>query len=270
LLVIDEIELGLHSEAQRKFVNQLKKACLEMQSQVICTTHSPEIFDCLPSDARFYLEQVSGKSRITPGISSEFAFSKMSAINGLELDILVEDDVAEAILLAALPANIRSRVKIQNVGSATALARQLAAHYIRRNGKKMFAIFDGDQQGKHSTNFSHAKNMAEKVKEDFGDWYTIHSGYLPGETWPEAWLVSKARDAIVPISAVLNIETDLLEEVIEAAEQAGKHNEFFEIGQRVGLNRSRSLHHFTTVICSQFQDQFADLVKKINDLLTND
>ena len=40
LLVIDEIELGLHVEAQRKFIKELKKTCLELQAQVICTTHS--------------------------------------------------------------------------------------------------------------------------------------------------------------------------------------------------------------------------------------
>ena len=38
LLVIDEIELGLHAEAQRKFIDKLKDVCLETHTQVICTT----------------------------------------------------------------------------------------------------------------------------------------------------------------------------------------------------------------------------------------
>ena len=43
LIVLDEIELGLHSEAQRKLIEQLKKSCLEKHTQIICTTHSKEI-----------------------------------------------------------------------------------------------------------------------------------------------------------------------------------------------------------------------------------
>lgn len=255
LLVIDEIELGLHAEAQRKFIEQLKKACFEMQTQIICTTHSPEIFDCLPSDARFYIENVGSKSRITSGVSSTFAFSKMSAKNGLELDVLVEDDVAESMLLAALPANIRSRVTITIVGSASALARQLAAQYVRKDTKPVLAIFDGDQKKRYSANFGHAKNMAEKAKEDFEDWYKARSTYLPGDTWPEAWLLLKAKEALTPLSSVLGTDEDELESVIEYGEQAGKHNEFYEIGKRLGLDRHKCLLHFTSILCPMFASE---------------
>ncbi|WP_416204353.1 AAA family ATPase [Xanthomonas euvesicatoria] len=74
LLVMDEAELGLHAKAQRLFIKKLKDVCVEMNLQVICTTHSREIFDCLPEDARFFVEAVGGKTRITSGVSSEFAF----------------------------------------------------------------------------------------------------------------------------------------------------------------------------------------------------
>lgn len=269
LIVIDEVELGLHAAAQRKFIEQLKKACLETQTQVICTTHSPEIFDCLPGDARFYIENVGGKSRITPGVSSDFAFSKMSAKNGLELDILVEDDVAEAILLAALPAGTRSRVRILIVGSAAALARQLAAQYIRKETKPILAVFDGDQRGKFAENLGHAKSMAEKVKDDFDAWYIAHSVYLPSNSWPEFWLLERAVSALPALSAVVGAEEDELEGVIECGVQAGKHQEFYEIGKQLGLNREKSLIHFTTVICSIFSCELEEISEKIDKLLEN-
>ena len=59
LIVMDEIELGLHAEAQKKFIAKLKDACLENRTQVICTTHSREIFECLPNDARFFVESIN-------------------------------------------------------------------------------------------------------------------------------------------------------------------------------------------------------------------
>lgn len=267
LLVIDEIELGLHAEAQRKFIEQLKKASLEMQTQIICTTHSPEIFDCLPSDARFYIENVASKSRVTAGISSEFAFAKMSARAGLELDILVEDDVAESILLATLPASIRARVSIIIVGSASALARQLAAQYIRKDSKAILAVFDGDQKKKITANFSHAKSMAEKTRDDFEGWYKDRSVHLPSNTWPEAWLLLKAKEVLAPLAKILGTDEEELESIIEYGEQAGKHNEFYEIGKRLGLDRQKCLSHFTTVICPIYLNETEEVTRKIYNIL---
>lgn len=268
LLVIDEIELGLHAEAQRQFIYQLKEACWQMKTQIICTTHSPEVFDCLPSDGRFYIENVGNKTRITPGVSSQFAFSKMSARPGLGLDILVEDDVAEAILLAALPANLRSRISITIVGSATALARQLAAQYIRKGTKPVLVVFDGDQAPRHADSYGHAKDMAEKVQEDFSTWYTQHSCYLPSETWPESWLLTKAQSMLTSLAAVLGTSEDELSSIIDYGEQAGKHNEFYEMGKHLGLDKSKCLLQFTTVICPSCSE-LEGIVEKIEELLNN-
>ncbi|WP_241150862.1 AAA family ATPase, partial [Pseudomonas viridiflava] len=76
--MLDEIELGLHSKAQRSFIEKLKTICLETGTQVICTTHSRDVFESLPDDARFFIESVAGKTKITPEIAPDFAFSKMS------------------------------------------------------------------------------------------------------------------------------------------------------------------------------------------------
>jgi len=268
LLVLDEIELGLHAEAQRKFVDKLKDVCLEMHTQVICTTHSKEIFDCLPTDARFYVESVNGKTRITQGISSEFAFSKMSSITGLELDILLEDEVAKAILLSAFPAALRSRLTFAVIGSATALARQLAALYVRGETKPVLAIFDGDQRSKASDNRAHAEKMAERIKPDFPDWLSEHACYLPGDTWPEAWLLQRATDVLDPLAAILQTEPDDLKDHIEYGLQAGKHNEFHEIAKHLGLEQAQCLQHFASVVCQYFAAELAPIIGHIEEILT--
>lgn len=268
LLVIDEVELGLHAEAQRKFIERLKEVCLETHTQVICTTHSREIFDCLPYDARFFVECVNGKTKITDSISSDFAFSKMAAIGGNEMDIYVEDEVAKSLLQSALPASIRSRVTISVIGSATALARQLAALYVRGEEKPMMAIFDGDQRAKENDNFAHAQKMAENVNDDFSDWFQAHITYLPGDTWPEAWIVQKSTECIDELCTLTSSDPDALVDVLEYGLQAGKHNEFFEISKNLGLERNACLQLFTISICHKFPGETESIASRITEVIT--
>ena len=269
LLVLDEIELGLHAEAQRRFVSVLKQVCDDTHTQIICTTHSREILDCLPYDARFFVEKVNGKSKLTPGISSEFAFSKLSAKPAAELDILVEDDVAKMLLLTALPASVRSRVSITAIGSATALARQLAAIYVRNDPRPTLAIFDGDQRPKQGDNLAHARDMCESPKKDFEAWFTSHVDYLPGDTWPEAWLVQCAAECLTSLSLTLSCEQDRLADYLEYGLQAGKHNEFFEISKQLGIDREMCLQAISTAVTSAYGSEFVQLSNLVNKFLSD-
>ncbi len=267
LLVMDEVELGLHAEAQKKFIEKLKDVCLETRTQVICTTHSREIFDCLPYDARYFVERINGKTKITDSISSDFAFSKMSAITGNELDVFVEDEVAKTLLLSCLPSVVRTRITITVIGSATVLARQLAALYVRGENKPILAIFDGDQRTKETDNLNHAQNMAENVKSDFNFWFKAHIAYLPGDTWPEAWIVQKCSECIDTLSGLTECDVDSLSDVLEYGLQAGKHNEFFEISKNLGLDRSYCLQLLAKCVFQHYPDDFIELTTRISKAL---
>jgi predicted ATPase len=269
LLVMDEIELGLHAEAQRRFIERLKDVCYETSTQVICTTHSREIFDCLPYDARFFVEKVNGKSKITEAISSDFAFAKLSALPGAEIELLVEDEVAKAIILACLPTASRSRLAIHVIGSASALARQLAAINVRGESRPTLAIFDGDQRAKESDNYDHAKNMCEIPKTDFPKWFAAHIDYLPGETWPEAWLIQRATECISSLALAVSCESDALKDILEYGLQAGKHNEFYEIAKQLGMERDMCMQIVASTVAVSFSSEFKTIVdhvaKALND-----
>jgi len=263
LLVMDEIELGLHAKAQKLFMRKLKEVCKETGTQVICTTHSREIFECLPDDARYFVEQIGGKTKVTMGISPEFAFTKMGAPGGNELDIFVEDEVAKSILQAVLPASTRTRVAIRVIGSASAIARQLAAHYVRKDRRATIAIFDGDQRAKESDNLDHAKKMAENPGAQFKEWYENHSCYLPGETWPEAWLIQKAIEVKSLAATALSSDSDEVTGILEYGLQAGKHNEFFEVAQNVGLDKQQCLERIAATVAAAFPAEFSELTEFI-------
>lgn len=266
LLVLDEIELGLHAEAQRKLIEKLKEVCLETHTQVICTTHSREIFDSLPYDARYFLEKINHKSKITEGISSDFAFSKLSAIHGTEAELLVEDEVAKAILISALPSVIRSRVSIKIIGSSTALSRQLAAIYIKGEDRPTIAFFDGDQRQKQANNFEHARSMCEKPKDDFQTWFTKRINYLPGESWPEAWLIQRAFDCLEKVSEAVSCDPNVLKDILEYGLQAGKHNEFFEIARQLGTDRNWCMQSITSTVTREFNSDFKEIISQIEKL----
>jgi len=107
LIVVDEVELGLHLEAQRRLTEKLKDICLERKLQLICTTHSSEVFERVPPSARIFVEQIDGKTEIRAGVSPSYAFSKLAAKTGSELDVFVEDVVARAILRIVIPESCR-------------------------------------------------------------------------------------------------------------------------------------------------------------------
>lgn len=268
LVVIDEIELGLHSEAQKKFIQVLKELCKQRSLQIICTTHSRDIFSQLPDDARIFIENINGKSVVTPGISADYAFSKLSAENSQELSVFVEDRVAKSILLAVLPSCIRSRITLEIIGSASALARQLSANHNRENEIPLLLVFDGDQKIKERQNLDHAFSMAESSdKESFKSWAMKKFTYLPGDTWPESWLVQKCTESIEELAKLLSIDANELEDILERGLEAGKHNEFKEIGVLVGLEEMDTLNRFCINVAQQHHDDFLEIVKFFNDAL---
>ncbi|CAJ0783067.1 ATP-dependent nuclease [Ralstonia chuxiongensis] len=264
LLVMDEIELGLHAKAQKLFMRKLKEVCQETGTQVICTTHSKEIFESLPEDARFFVESIGGKTRITAGISPEFAFSKMGSPGLGEVDVFVEDEVARAIIESSLTASIRSRIRVKVVGSAAAISRQLAALYVREEDRPTIAVFDGDQRAKEKENLNHAKKMAEKNAKEFNAWFDERVAYLPGDTWPEAWIIETCKANLGATCAALSLESEgEAGDILEYGLQAGKHNEFFEIAKNVGLDKQQCLQKLAAVAISGLPEE----MKKLRDLI---
>lgn len=267
LFVIDEIELGLHAEAQKRFITKLKEVCLEKKAQIIFTTHSKEIFDCLPEEARLYIEKVGNKNIITKGISSDFAFSKLSAEKIPEAEVFVEDKIAKLIINSILPIGVRARINIEFIGSATALCIQLAALSKRNNQTKTLVVFDGDQKAKEKDHRSHTKKISETQNQEFDTWFTEHTSYLPGSTWPEKWLLTEARNLITEMSCEFNLNTQEISHLINSAIQAGKHKEFYHLSNELGLSEEITTHSICKVIARSKPELFENILSRITGLL---
>ena len=82
-----------------------------------------------PRRPGFLLNGSATETIVTPGISPAFAGGKLAGENSNELDIFVEDGRAKGLVQSFLEHEIRLRVNILPIGSAAAVARQLAARY---------------------------------------------------------------------------------------------------------------------------------------------
>lgn len=267
LLVIDEIELGLHAQAQKRLVNELKDACRERHIQVICTTHSPAILRALPPEGRFYIESLPSKTTVTPGISPEYAEGRLSGENSRELDILVEDGVALDLLTVLMESTIRRRTTLIPIGSAAAVIRHLSARRKEGQGCECIAVLDGDQAeniATHRSNFLTAMEAYEDRKSEI-DWLSERLTFLPGDTWPERWMIDTLLTVNTNNLAVdLGIPAEEFSSCLKDARNAGKHNEIFHLASDLCLEPDAVLRLLSKYVVTQKPDDF----HQVKEILT--
>ena len=236
LLVIDEIELGLHAEAQERLIQELKNICNKRHLQIICTTHSSTVLECLPPEGRIFLDKIGDEIQVIPEISPAFAAGKLSGKRNAELDIYVEDDVAKDIVNSVLANNIKDRVNVSPIGSAAAIIRQLAARYKDQGLRDACAIFDGDQRTKEQSLLnSFPKNLeSSRSIENEKEWVKKRLTFLPGDTWPEKWILSDLADAdIQALADDYRVSKAELHDFVKAAQRKGKHKEFYTLATKL-------------------------------------
>ncbi len=244
LILIDEIELGLHEDAQAKLITEIKKICKSRKLQIICTSHSSKIIDSVPPEGRNFLEFKGAKTIVIPEVSSSYATGKLSGKNSKTLDILVEDEVAKLIIEAAIDTDIRKQINIIPIGSHLAVMRHLAARFVEKSfsNNNVCAILDGDQLLQKEQQLKHFKDALEQkhnVEIDVKKWCKDRLSFLPGNTHPENWVVSQKTDQMYQIMCEsFNIDNIEAKDLLDKAELAGKHDEFYKVSEELALDKS--------------------------------
>lgn len=275
LIIIDEIELGLHEVAQRKLIEILKEICQKKRLQIICTTHSPAILESLPPSARFYIDKDGDETVITEGISGEFAAGRLADNHSNELDIYVEDTLAESILKRDFNIELRQRVKIIPVGSFSAVCRQMASAYRHPKLKnKSIAIFDGDQRHQRDSLIDKIRKdlelATEAEKTKFSEWVKNKINFLPGNENPEKWILRKALTLVDKTFAdQLGVRVNFLKTQIELALLEETHNEFYFLSQKLSLNADSILADLTSLIITKEGAEIDTITQTINKILNS-
>jgi predicted ATPase len=268
LVLIDEIELGLHEEAQSRLIQELKVLCNERKLQIICTTHSPRILDSLPPEGRIFLEKVGDSVSVIPAISSAFATGKLSGDPNVELDILVEDEIAQMLVEGALDTETRSRVKVLPVGSSIAVMRHLAARYKEQRDLEICAILDGDKSNSKLEQIKAFLNAVENLKEksEIQEWVDKRLSFLPGEIHPEGWVVKRRENVdYAEFQSLFGLSSEQAKGFLESCRLAGKHNEFFQASKLLNLDIQVAAYH---LIKSAYKSEPSEL-ERIKNFITN-
>lgn len=146
LVLIEEPEISLHSHAQHQFGSYLVDVSTRNGHQVLLTTHSDPLLAALPSESRVYLHAGPAGTEVIRGLTAIEAKSLMTKGHDKALHVLVEDQVASAILteiLRRIDRTVLSTVGIYPVGGASEISA--AVRTVGATGLPVAAVLDGDK-----------------------------------------------------------------------------------------------------------------------------
>jgi predicted ATPase len=103
LILLEEPEISLHQSAQFRLGDYLISLALRRGHQILLSTHSEHLLRALPQASRLLITRdVIGNIRLLPGLASAHVASLLADGYDKILTLLVEDDVANAILTEML------------------------------------------------------------------------------------------------------------------------------------------------------------------------
>ncbi|HVB57017.1 MAG TPA: AAA family ATPase [Candidatus Acidoferrales bacterium] len=181
LLVVEEIDAGLHPQAHARLAQVLLGICETKRLQIICSSHSEVFLDAIPRQARLLLNRSGGNVEVIEGPSTRFCLAKMIGVAQAEVVIFCEDTVAETFIRTALASEVMPRVRIVPIGDGATIVSQGVSHVRGGNPGRVLCVFDGDTQD-----------------ADVGRWFNRHDpqgqwpfGHLtlPGNVSPERWII---------------------------------------------------------------------------------
>ena len=184
LVLIDEVEAGLHPWVQQLLMLHLQQLALRNDLQIIVTSHSPVVLDSVPLNGRIFLDRddASGEVVVRPAYR-DLIQNALYGRSSEMLKLLCEDDIAEGILEGIfdflLPKEGMNRETIR-IGRDTGASQfPMHAETLRKFGQIQNTVFilDGDQRD---------GEIALKIQDAAKS--TVSILFLPGSGAPESWV----------------------------------------------------------------------------------
>ena len=182
LVLIDEVEAGLHPWAQQLLLIHLQQLALEKNLQIIVTTHSPVVLDAVPANGRVFLERLDDGHVVVRAPMRDLIQNALYGRTRHKLNVLCEDGTAEAILRGVFDA-LLARAAINweaiHVGRNTG-AEEFPGHAaaFRKFGliNNIVFVLDGDKRD---------RGLVGKIRKRAGRHVPVF--FLPGNEAPEVW-----------------------------------------------------------------------------------
>ena len=202
LVLIDEIEAGLHPWVQQLLMLHLQQLALRRDLQIVVTTHSPVVLDSVPQNARIFLDRgEDGRVVVQPPYRDLVQDALYGRANDT-LNVLCEDEAAEAILQGVLDhllPRTQTRSGSVRIGRDTG-ANEFPTHAaaFRKFGQigNFVFVLDGDAEG---------RGIRRRIQDHAGA--DVPVLYLPGRGAPEEWVWSTLLSRVDDVSATLGVDT---------------------------------------------------------------
>lgn len=146
LVLIEEPETSLHPSAQYELGKYLADVAGRRKLQIFLTTHSEYLLLALPEKSRIYLKREANRIFPIPGIGVRQAVSLMDNLAVPSIYILVEDDVAQAIVVELLRLHDLDFLKTARIiiaGDATKIKQTIDV--FREQKMPICAVRDADK-----------------------------------------------------------------------------------------------------------------------------
>ena len=185
LILIDEVEAGLHPYTQQQAMLEFQRIALRNRLQIILASHSAVALESVPPEARLFLErdEDTAEVRRVPAYRDilQKAFYGQSRD---KLSILCEDEVAEGLMRGILDTvNLDSGFHHDDIviGRDTGLDEfpgHIRALSISKKMNDFLFVLDGDGRSKEAD----LRGIAAKYGQ------SVALLFLPGDGSPEAWI----------------------------------------------------------------------------------
>lgn len=207
LVLIDEVEAGLHPYTQQQAMLELQRIALRQNLQILVASHSPVVLDSVPPEARVFLDRDnrSGEVRALP----PYRDILQKALYGQsrdQLSILCEDAIAEAVIRGALDVlNPIMGLRHDDFSIGRNTGRDEFINHIHTLGKisklnDFLLVLDGDSRD-YETKLQGAANQ-------YG--HLLQPLFLPGEDAPELWVWQALREQPEQYAQALGLSAENL------------------------------------------------------------
>ena len=228
LILIDEIEMGLHPKLQRRLMDVLYRISRIQKKQFIITTHSYAILDSVLPESRIFIESNNGNFRVIDNLPTNEVLTRMDSERFPVLSVYVEDDVSKRIVTEAVKELNQANPGFARLLSVVEIGPADKTYYYfqKRNDigakdhfeRRAVCILDGDKQNErfadgrlqfpaqadlffHYTNQAPEKMMVSKYLANHPDgtlqWHVDNSSpHILLEKMRELGLAASKEDAL--------------------------------------------------------------------------
>ena len=188
LILIDEVEAGLHPWVQQLLMMQLQQLALRNDLQVIVTSHSPVVLDSVPRHGRLFLERdAEGRVKASPPYR-DIVQKALYGRAGEALNLLCEDEAAEGVLQGVFDVLVprlrvaRESIRVGRDTGADEFPSHAAAFAKFGQIQNFIFVLDGDKR---------ESDLESRIRGRAG--HDVPLFFLPGRGAPESWVWSRLQ-----------------------------------------------------------------------------